>query len=80
MNRTSTEAYAYMRRHQGAKVEHFDVSIVIYHKYSHGGVCYTLNGENVNDMLEFKMTLTEPGDPKYRIIINIIIATAQQYI
>ena len=48
----STEAHVYMRRHQGAKVEHFDVSNVIYHKCSHGAVSYTLNGENVNVMLE----------------------------
>ena len=41
-----------MRRHQGAKVEHFDVSNVIYHKF--GAVSYTLNGKNVNVMLEFK--------------------------
>ena len=49
---TSTEAHVYMRRHQGAKVKHFDVSNVIYHKFSHGAVSYTLNGENVNVMLE----------------------------
>ena len=42
-----------MRHHQGAKVEHFDVSNVIYHKFSNGGVSYTLNGENVNVMLEY---------------------------
>ena len=41
-----------MRRHQGAKVKHFDVSNVTYHKFSHGAVSYTLNGENVNVMLE----------------------------
>ena len=51
--RTSTKAYVYMRRHQGAKVKHFDVSNVIYHKFSHGAVSYALNGENVNVMLEF---------------------------
>ena len=54
-----------MRRHQGAKVEHFDVnnlkvehfdvSNVIYHKFSYGVVSYMLNGENVNVMLEFFM-------------------------
>ena len=49
----STEAHIYMQRHQGAKVEHFDVSNVIYHEFSHGAVSYTLNGENVNVMLEF---------------------------
>ena len=53
LKRTSTEAHVYMRRHQGVKVEHFDVSNVIYHKFSHGAVFYTLNGENVNVMLEF---------------------------
>ena len=50
--RTLTETHVYMQRHQGAKVEHFDVSNVIYHKFSHGAVSYTLNGENVNIMLE----------------------------
>ena len=29
------------------------VSNVIYHKFSHGAAFYTLNGENVNVMLEF---------------------------
>ena len=45
---TSTEAHVYMRRHQDAKVKHFDNSNVIYYKFSHGAVSYTLNGENVN--------------------------------
>ena len=49
----STEAHVYMRRHQGAKVKHFDVSNVIYHKFTHSAVSYTLNGENVNIMLEY---------------------------
>ena len=55
MKRTSTEAHVYMRRHQSAEVKHFDVSNVIYHKFSHGAVSYTLNGENVNVMLEFPL-------------------------
>ena len=38
--------------HQDAKVKHFDVSNVIYHKFSNVAVSYTLNGENVNVMLE----------------------------
>ena len=42
-----------MRRHQDAKVKHFDVSNMIYHKLSHGAVSYTLNRDNVNVMLEF---------------------------
>ena len=29
------------------------VSSVIYHKFSHGAAFYTLNGENINVMLEF---------------------------
>ena len=49
---TSTEAHVYIRHHQGAKFEHFNVSNVIYHKFSHGAVSYTLNGEYVNVMLE----------------------------
>ena len=56
LKRTSTEAHVYMRRHQGAKVEHFDVSNVIYHKFSHGAVSYMLNGENVYVMLEYSLT------------------------
>ena len=52
LKRTSTESHDYMRRHQGAKVEHFDVSNVIYQKFSHGAVSYTVNGESVNVMLE----------------------------
>ena len=52
------EAHAYMRRHQGAKGKHFDVSDVIYHKLSYGAASYTLNGENVNVMLEFLFQFT----------------------
>ena len=32
------------------KVKHFEVSNVIYHKFSRGAVSYTLNRENVNVM------------------------------
>ena len=46
------EAHVYMRRHQDAKVKQSDVSNVIYHNFLHGDVSYTLNGENVNVMLE----------------------------
>ena len=52
LKRTSTEAHVYTRRHQGAKCKHFDVSDVIYHKFSHGAASYTLNGESINAMLE----------------------------
>ena len=47
LKQTSTEAHVYMRRHQDAKVKHFDVSNVIYHKFSHGAA--------VNVMLEYKI-------------------------
>ena len=46
------EAHVYMQRYPGAKVGHFDVMNVIYHKFSHGAISYTLNGENVTVMLE----------------------------
>ena len=65
MKRTSTEAHVYMRRHQGAKIEHFDVSNVIYHKFSHGAVSYTLNGEDVNVMLEYLLFVN--SIPKWKI-------------
>ena len=47
LKRALTEAHVYMRRQQDAKVTHLDVSNVIYHKFLHGAVSYTLNGENV---------------------------------
>ena len=55
----------YMRRHQGAKVKHFDVSNVIYHKFSHGAVSYTLNGETVNVMLEYLFLYVRTGSNKF---------------
>ena len=69
MKRTSTEARVYMLRHQGAKVEHFDVSDVIYHKFSHGAVSYMLNGEYVNVMLEF--TIIRRCLKRYLIIVKV---------
>ena len=67
LKRTSTEAHVYMRRHQGAKVKYFDVSNVIYHKFSHGAVSYTLNGENVNVMLAYTINLKMGGDFQYEL-------------
>ena len=60
LKRTSTEARVYMRRHQDAKVQHFDVSNVIYHKFSQGAISYSLNGENVNVMLESLLVGSHP--------------------
>ena len=57
MKRTSTVAHVYMRSHEGAKVEHFDVSNMIYHKFSLGAISCTLNGENVNVMLELMIII-----------------------
>ena len=62
MKRTSTEARVYMRLHQDAKVKRFDVCNVIYHKFSHGAFSFTLNGENVNVMLEFSFTFADSVD------------------
>ena len=52
MKQTSTEACLHATSSM-REIEHFDVSTVIYHKFSHGAVSYTLNGENVNVMLEY---------------------------
>ena len=59
-----------MRRHQGAKVEHFDVGNVIYHKFSHGAVSYTLNGENVNVMLELRNNFSVAVN--YRLLTHVV--------
>ena len=40
------------------EIKHFDVSNVIYHKFSHGAVSYTLNGENVKVILESRLQQT----------------------
>ena len=61
LKRTLKEAHVYMRPHQGAKVEHFDVSDVIYHNFSHSVVSYTLNGKNVNVMLEYRFSQQVTG-------------------
>ena len=75
MKRTSTEAHVYMRRHQGAKVKHFDVSNVIYHKFSHGAVSYTLNGETVNVMLEYCLNYAYRTDRYNRKHITYLVIT-----
>ena len=50
----STKAHVEKRHHEGVKCKHFDVSDVIYHKFSHSVTSYTLSGENINIMLESK--------------------------
>ena len=37
----------YMGCHQDAKFEHFDISNMIYNKFLHSAVSYTLNGETL---------------------------------
>ena len=44
------------------------VSNVIYHKFSHGAAFYTLNGKNVNVMLEFSIIFTD-----FRAMNNIVV-------
>ena len=55
----STEAHFYMQHHQSPKCKHFNVSDVIYHKFSHGAAFYILDGENINVMLEFIIFLAQ---------------------
>ena len=52
--RMSTEAHVYLRCYQDAKVKHFDVSNLIYHKFSYCAASYTLNGKTVNVTLELR--------------------------
>ena len=68
-----------MRRHEGAKVKHFDVSNVIYHKFSHGAVSYTLNGENVNVMLEYILINDKSAVRKYYFNHNITRMKMEEY-
>ena len=49
----------YIRRHQVREMCTSSVSNVIYHKFSHGAAFYTLNGKNVNVMLEYWFTNTD---------------------
>ena len=48
------------------------VSNVIYHKFSHGAAFYTLNGKNVNVMLEFKIKAIFGLIYRYYILIPYI--------
>ena len=66
-----------MRRHQGAKVEHFDVGNVIYHKFSHGAVSYTLNGDNVNVMLELGNNFSVAMN--YRLLTHVVGGQITKY-
>ena len=44
------------------------VNNVIYHKFSHGAASYTVNGKNINAMLEYKIIFNSPIQ-KYRELL-----------
>ena len=48
----------------------YSVSNVIYHKFSHGAAFYTLNGKNINAMLEYLLTLVV--DHREREVMTVI--------
>ena len=52
LKRTSPEVKCLHRTSSRREMCTSSVSNVIYHKFSHGAVFYTLNGKNVNVMLE----------------------------
>ena len=53
LKRTSPEVKCLHLTSSRREICTLSVSNVIYHKFSHGAAFYTLNGENVNVMLEF---------------------------
>ena len=52
MKRTSPEVKCLHPTSSSREMCTLSVSNVIYHKFSHGAAFYTLNGENVDVMLE----------------------------
>ena len=46
------------------------VSNVIYHKFSHGATFYTLNGKNVNVMLELRNNFPYPWRADHEILMH----------
>ena len=64
------EVPLYIRRHQGAKcARRAIVTNVIYHKFSHGAAFYTLNGKNVNVMLEYYLLLFSFAINEHQLIL-----------
>ena len=57
MKRTSPEVKCLHLTSSKREMCKSSVSNVIYHKFSHGAAFFTLNGKNVNVMLEFWVTL-----------------------
>ena len=52
LKRTSPEVKCFHPTSSRREICTLSVSNVIYHKFSHGAAFYTLNGKNVNVMLE----------------------------
>ena len=57
LKRTSPEVKCLHPTSSRCEMCTLSVSDVIYHKFSHGAAFYTLNGKNVNVMLEYCITL-----------------------
>ena len=57
LKRTSPEVKCLHLTSSGCEMCTLSVSNVIYHKFSHGAAFYTLNGKNVNVMLEYPLKL-----------------------
>ena len=55
------------------------VSNVIYHKFSHGAAFYTLNGKNVNIMLEFRFNIPENPRQKWAVRVAVGDSSAAGY-
>ena len=50
------------------------VSNVIYHKFSHGAAFYTLNGKNVNVMLEYGIIYSKRADEDSMLLkVEVIV-------
>ena len=55
------------------------VSNVIYHKFSHGAAFYTINGKNVNVMLEFFLIQQNSNYHKPTKQLNKVVPVPRQY-
>ena len=56
------------------------VSNVIYHKFSHGTAFYTLNGKNVNVMLEFLFLPKDMGLEKPESVQHVSFLSIYEYL
>ena len=72
MKRTSPEVKCLHLTSSKREMCKSSVSKVIYHKFSHGAAFYTLNGKNVNVMLEFWVTLLHMDLKKRFLILGVL--------